>query len=117
MTETVTWKDFMKIDMRVGTIIKIEDFQGAKIPAYKLEIDFGTVLGTKKSSARLTKNYKKEDLIGRQVICIVNFPKKQIANFFSEVLVMGVYAGSDDNVILLNAEDKFRKNLYCLEIR
>ncbi|MBU0590634.1 tRNA-binding protein [Candidatus Micrarchaeota archaeon] len=101
-----TWEDFQKIDIRVGTVIKAEEFQGAKIPAYKLEIDFGTELGIKRSSARLVRNYKKEDLVGRQVICVVNFPKKQIANFFSEVLVMGVYAGSDDNVVLLQAERK-----------
>lgn len=105
MDGIVTWEDFMKIDMRAGTIIAVEDFPKAKIPAYLVTVDLGT-LGIKKSSARMTKNYKKEELIGKQVICVVNFPKKQIANFLSEVLVMGVYAGSYANVVLLAADKK-----------
>jgi tRNA-binding protein len=103
-----TWDDFMKLDIRVGTVISAEDFPAARIPAYKLSINLGKRLGIKRSSARIVNNYRKEDLIGRQVICIVNFPKKQIANFFSEVLVMGVYDGAEDNVILLQAERKVK---------
>ena len=98
-----TWKDFEKIDIRVGTVTGTEDFKEAKMPAYKLWIDFGD-LGVKQSSAQATKYYKKEDLLGKQVICIVNFPKKQIANFFSEVLVMGAYNGSKEDVVLLQVE-------------
>lgn len=95
----ITWDDFEKIDMRVGTIIEADDFPNARRPAYRLTIDFGE-LGIKKSSAQITALYAKETLIGRQVIAVVNFPPKQIANFFSECLVLGVY-NSDKNVVLL----------------
>ena len=84
----ITWQDFEKIDMRSGTIINVSDFPEARKPSYKLEIDFGP-LGIKKSSAQITDLYKKEDLIGKQILAVVNFPKKQIANFFSECLVLG----------------------------
>ncbi|WP_376747152.1 tRNA-binding protein [Empedobacter brevis] len=103
-TETISWQDFKKIDIRVGTIIKADDFPKAKNPAYILEIDFGP-LGIKKSSAQITSLYTKEELIGKQIISIVNFPKKQIANLMSECLVMGVY-GNNNDVILLNPERK-----------
>ena len=83
----------------MGTITKVEDFLKAKRPAYKLEIDFGIELGIKRSSAQITKLYQKDDLIGKQVLAVVNFPSKQIAGFASEVLVLGVY--SKDGVVLI----------------
>lgn len=83
----ITYDDFAKVDMRVGKIIAVDDFPEAQKPAYKLTIDFGP-LGIKTSSAQIT-NYKKEELLGRQVICVVNFPKKQIGSFVSEVLTLG----------------------------
>jgi tRNA-binding protein len=95
----ITWTDFEKTDMRVGTIIAANDFAAAKKPAYQLTIDFGE-LGIKKSSAQITSLYNKEALIGQQVIAVVNFPVKQIANYFSECLVLGVY-NQDDDVVLL----------------
>jgi tRNA-binding protein len=95
----ITWDDFEKVDIRVGTIIEANDFTNARKPAYQLTIDFG-VLGIKKSSAQITALYKKEALVGRQVIAVVNFPVKQIANFFSECLVLGVYNESNEVVLL-----------------
>ncbi|QTV07060.1 tRNA-binding protein [Faecalibacter bovis] len=101
---TISWQDFEKIDMRVGTIIKVEDFPEARNPAYQLTIDFGP-LGLKKSSAQITSLYTKEELINQQIIAVVNFPPKQIGKFMSECLVMGVY-GNDKDVILLNPQRK-----------
>jgi tRNA-binding protein len=100
---TINWSDFEKIDMRLGTIITVEDFPKARKPAYKLTIDFGNELGIKRSSAQVTTHYSKEELINRQIIAVVNFPPKQIADFISECLVLGVY---DENnaVILLQPE-------------
>ena len=95
----INWNDFEKIDLRVGTILLATDFENARKPSYKLQIDFGA-LGIKNSSAQITALYKKEDLAGRQVIAVVNFPVKQIANFFSECLVLGVY-NQDNEVVLL----------------
>ena len=95
----ISWQDFEKIDIRTGTIISVSDFPEARSPSYKVEIDFGD-LGTKKSSAPITELYQKEDLIGKQIIAVVNFPKKQIANFFSECLILGVY-GENKEVTLL----------------
>lgn len=98
----ISWTDFEKIDMRIGTIVEVFDFPNAKKSAYQLQIDFGS-LGTKKSSAQITQQYTKEDLLGKQIIAVVNFPKKQIANFFSECLVLGIYT-ENHNVILLTTD-------------
>ena len=95
----INWDDFEKIDIRVGTVTDANDFPNAKKPAYQLTIDFGE-LGIKKSSAQITSLYNKETLIGKQVIAVVNFPVKQIANFFSECLVLGVYNESKEVVLL-----------------
>ena len=95
----ISWEDFEKVDIRTGTILEVKDFPGAKKPAYQLTIDFGE-LGIKKSSAQITALYTKEEIIGKQVIAVVNFPVKQIANFFSECLVLGVYNEHNDVVLL-----------------
>jgi len=95
----ITWQDFEKIDIRVGTILTVSDFANAKKPSYQLTIDFGE-LGIKKSSAQITSLYQKDDLLGKQIIAVVNFPPKQIANFFSECLVLGVYNDAKEVVLL-----------------
>jgi tRNA-binding protein len=95
----ITWDDFEKVDMRAGTVIDAQPFEKARRPAYKLWIDFGE-LGIKKSSAQITVLYKPEELIGRQVIAVVNFPPKQIADFMSECLVLGVYNLQNEVVLL-----------------
>jgi tRNA-binding protein len=100
----ITWAEFAAIEMRIGTVIKVEVFKEAKNPAYKMTIDFGD-LGTRKTSAQITKNYKPEELIGKQVVAVVNFPPKQIANTMSECLVLGA-VGNDKDVILLQPEKK-----------
>src|SRR3984885_12050002 len=99
MTPTITWQDFEKLDLRTGTIIEVNDFPKAKKPAWKLTIDFGH-LGIKKSSAQITDLYEKQELIGKQVMAVVNFPPKQIANFFSECLVLGVYTDKKEVVLI-----------------
>ncbi len=105
MKDIITFEDFTKVDLRVGTIIEVKDFPEARHPAYQLIIDFGD-LGIKKSSAQITTLYKKEDLLHRQIIAVINFPKKQIAKFSSECLVLG--AVNDKDVILLNPETKVK---------
>ncbi len=94
----ISWSDFEKVELRAGTILKAEDFPEAKIPAYKLLIDFGD-FGVKKSSARITALYTKEELVGKKVICVTNFPAKQIGNFMSEVLTTG-FVQKDGSVVL-----------------
>ncbi|MET0462681.1 MAG: tRNA-binding protein [Chitinophagaceae bacterium] len=99
-TASISWDDFEKVDMRAGTIIEVNDFPKAKRPAYKLKIDFGGELGIRQSSAQITTLYSKEELLNKQVIAVVNFPPKQIADFMSQCLVLGVY-DENKNVILL----------------
>ena len=96
---TITWNDFEKIEIRVGTIVEVSDFPKARKPALKMKIDFGE-LGIKQSSAQVTKFYNKESLLKTQVIAVVNFPPKQIADFFSECLVLGIYTDEKDVVLL-----------------
>lgn len=102
MKELASINDFLKLDIRVGKIIEAKVFEEAKRPAYKLTIDFGSEIGIKKSSAQITKIYKVEDLIGKQILAIVNFPPMQIANYISEVLVLGTY--SKDGVVLIKPD-------------
>lgn len=104
----LSWNDFEKVDMRVGTVLRAEDFPEARNPAYKLWIDFGP-LGTKKSSAQITELYDKEQLPGMQVVAVVNFPKKQIGPFMSECLVLG--AVDNKNVTLLSPTQKAANGL------
>ncbi len=96
----ITWADFEKIDMRVGTIIEVNDFPEARKSAYKLVIDFGKDPGIKQSSAQITTLYTKDELINKQVIAVVNFAPKKIAGFISECLVMGVYDENNDVILL-----------------
>lgn len=98
----ISYSDFEKVEIRVGTILQVNDFPQAKNPSYQLEIDFGP-MGIKKSSAQITVLYSKDDLIGKQIIAVVNFPVKQIANFFSECLVLGV-VGEEKVITLLHPE-------------
>ncbi|TMM32110.1 tRNA-binding protein [Polaribacter aestuariivivens] len=106
MKPAITFDDFLKVDIRIGTIIEVHEFPKAKNPAYQLIIDFGS-LGIKKSSAQITDLYTKETLLHKQVSAIVNFKPRQIANFISEVLVLGVY-NSNGNVVLLQASKKIK---------
>ncbi|WP_298533243.1 tRNA-binding protein [uncultured Algibacter sp.] len=103
MKDIITFDDFVKVDLRVGTIIAVDDFPEARRPAYQLTIDFGD-LGVRKSSAQITTLYKKGDLLERQIIAVVNFPKKQIAKYMSECLILGAVHGND--VVLLNLDNK-----------
>jgi tRNA-binding protein len=103
MSDTITFEDFSKIDLRVGTITEVNDFPEARKPAYKLSIDFGD-LGIKKTSAQITVLYSKDDLLGKQIVANVNFSEKQIANFMSQCLVVG--AVDSEKVILLSFEEK-----------
>lgn len=96
----LSWDDFEKVDMRTGTIIDVSDSPKARKPAYRLMIDFGPEIGVKRSSAQITAHYTKEDLLQRQVIAVVNFPPKQIADFISECLVLGVYDENKDVILL-----------------
>ena len=101
MSNTIQFDDFTKVDIRVGTIVEVNVFPEARNPAYQLVVDFGDV-GVKKSSAQITTLYKKEDLLNKQILAVINFPKKQIGKFMSECLVLGAVDGKD--VILLNPE-------------
>lgn len=108
MKPVITFEDFAKLDIRVGTIIEVNDFPNARKPAYQLTIDFGT-LGIKKSSAQITDLYTKNQLLHKQITAIVNFPKKQIANFFSECLVLGI-ENNNQEIVLLHPSNPSIKN-------
>lgn len=97
----VTYDDFQKLDVRVGKIISVEDFPEAKKPAYKLSIDFGAEIGTKRSSVQIVKYYKKEELVGKLVLGVVNFPPRQIGPFSSEVLTLGVPDENGDCILVV----------------
>ena len=102
-----SFDDFLKLDNRVGTIVSAKNFEKARKPAYQLEVDMGQELGIKRSSAQITDHYRPEELVGKQVLAVVNFPPRQIANFFSEILVLGTY--SEGGVVLIRP-DKPVKN-------
>ncbi|WP_419195095.1 tRNA-binding protein [Novipirellula herctigrandis] len=103
-TGTTTWQEFENVDMRAGTITAVDDFAEARKPAYKVTVDFGPELGTKRSSAQITKNYTKDELVGRQIIGVVSFPPKQIGPFVSEFLIAGFYRA--DGSVILAVPDK-----------
>ena len=102
-----SFDDFLKLDIRVGTMVSAKNFEKARKPAYQLEVDLGQELGIKRSSAQITDHYRPEELVGKQVLAVVNFPPRQIANFFSEILVLGTY--SEGGVVLIKP-DKPVKN-------
>ncbi|MFD1603087.1 tRNA-binding protein [Flavobacterium artemisiae] len=106
----LTWNEFERTDMRVGTIIEVNDFPEARKPAFQLTIDFGSEIGIRKSSAQITKRYSKEELLNRQIVGVVNFPKKQIGKFMSECLVLGA-VGEEGDVILLAPDFKVPEGL------
>jgi len=108
MDNIITFEDFTKVDLRIGTIVEVVDFPNAHKPAYQLTIDFGD-LGVRKSSAQITTQYSKDGLINRQIVAVVNFPKKQIADFMSECLVMG--AVKENDVFLLHPETKVKNGM------
>jgi len=103
--ETISWQDFEKIELRAGTIIQVDDFPKARKPAYKLLIDLGPQIGIKRSSAQITTFYTKDELVGKQVLCVTNFPTRQIADFMSEVLTTG-FILDDGAVVLAESERK-----------
>jgi len=109
-SEIISWNDFEKIEMRIGTIIDVNDFPEARKPAFQLTIDFGAELGIKKSSAQITKRYLKEDLLNKQIVAVVNFSKKQIGSFMSECLVLGS-VGEDNDIVLLTSDLKIANGL------
>jgi tRNA-binding protein len=110
MENPLTWTDFEKVEMRIGTIMEANDFPEARKPAYQLLIDFGAEIGCRKSSAQITKRHTAADLIGKQIVAVVNFPKKQIGNFMSECLVLGS-VGTDNDIVLLTSDLKVDNGL------
>ncbi|MBF6609034.1 MAG: tRNA-binding protein [Flavobacterium sp.] len=99
----ISWNEFENVEMRVGTVISAEDFPEARKPAFKLRIDFGEAIGVLRTSAQITQRYAKEELIGRQIVAVVNFPEKQIANFISQCLILGAM-GEGGDVVLLHTD-------------
>lgn len=106
----LSWEEFERVEMRVGTILEVNDFPEARKPAYQLTIDFGALLGIRKSSAQITRRYTKEELVNRQIVAVVNFPKKQIGKFNSECLVLGA-VGEQGDVVLLSPDFKIENGL------
>jgi tRNA-binding protein len=106
----LSWTEFEKVEMRVGTILEVKDFPEARKPAYQLTIDFGSEIGIRKTSAQITQRYKKEELVNRQIVAVVNFPRKQIGTFMSECLVLGA-VGDGGDVILLGPDFKIANGL------
>ena len=106
----LSWQDFEKVELRIGTILEVNDFPEAKKPAYQLTIDFGAEMGIKKSSAQITNRYSKQSLLGKQIVAVVNFPKKQIGKFMSECLVLGS-VGNDNDIVLLTSDLKVENGL------
>ena len=109
MSDTISWAEFSKIDMRTGTVVAVFDFPEARNPSYKLHIDFGDEIGIKKTSAQITDKYLKDELLGIQVVAVVNFPVKQIANFMSECLILGAVEGN--SVVLIKPQMKVPNGL------
>ena len=101
----ISFDDFLKTDIRVGTIIRVEDYPEARNPSYKIFVDFGQKIGERKTSAQITEHYVPEDLVGKQVAAVINFPKKQIGKFMSEILVLG-FPDEDDTVVLIEPNKK-----------
>jgi tRNA-binding protein len=99
----IGFDEFLRVDVRVGRIVDVQPFPNARKPAYQLQVDFGPDIGTRRSSAQLTQRYRPDELLGRQVLAVVNFPPRQIASFFSEVLVLGV-PDADGNVVLIEPQ-------------
>ena len=110
MPSDLKWEEFERVDMRVGTIVVAREFPDARKPAFQLEIDFGPEIGSRKSSAQITQRYELPDLIGRQVVAVVNFPKKQIGKFMSECLVLGS-VGKENDIVLLSPDFKVENGL------
>ena len=109
MANDLTWEEFERVEMRVGTVMTVSDFPEARKPAFQLQIDFGEEIGVRKTSAQITKKYDRTELVGKQVVAVVNFPKKQIANFMSECLVLGAVDG--DAVTLLSPDLQVKNGL------
>lgn len=101
----ISWDDFQKIDLRVGTIIEASEYPDARKPAYKLKVDMGPEIGIRRSSAQITKHYTLESLVGKQVVCVVNFPPRQIGKFMSEILITG-FADENGDIVLTSIDQR-----------
>lgn len=110
MNMDLIWSEFERVEMRIGTILEVRDFPEARKPAFQLTIDFGPEIGVLKSSAQITKRYQKEHLVNRQIVAVVNFPKKQIGKFMSECLVLGS-VGIDNDIVLLSPDFRVENGL------